>query len=129
MDARRHILVVEQQADVRQVLCELLVDLGFRVDVAAHAAGMRARVMGNDPFDLVVLDASLPTDDEGDAVEWARRHGLRVVMISGHPAKMKEFQDRADQLLHKPIRRTDLERAVHLALASEVRGQRNEDPE
>jgi CheY-like chemotaxis protein len=129
MDVRRHVLVVEKQSEVRRVLCELLVDLGFRVDVAADAPAMRAWVTGDDPFDVIVLDASLVADEEGEPVDWARRHDLRVVMVSGHPTKMKEFEDRADQLLHKPVRRADLERAIHLALASDVRGQRSEDPD
>jgi hypothetical protein len=33
-------------------------------------------------------------------------------MISGHPAAMELFQNRADQLLRKPFHRADLEHEV-----------------
>ena len=125
---KRHLLVVERNADVRGVLCELLQGLGFRVDVAKDVAEMRAWVTGSDPLDLIVLDASLRLDEKGPPVDWARDHGIRVVMMSGHPAKMVAFHERDEQLLHKPIRRADLELAVQLAFASDVRGQRVEDP-
>jgi hypothetical protein len=48
-------------------------------------------------------------------------------MISGNPATMKLFQDRADQLLWKAFGREALERPVRVALASGAYGQRQAD--
>jgi DNA-binding NtrC family response regulator len=123
-----HVLVVEREDDVREVIYELLVDLRYRVSLAKDVDAMRAFVDTADPVDLIVLDASTSEAEEIALAVEAKSRGIRLVMISGRPELMKRFHDRADQLLHKPFSRQQLERAVEHALASEVRGQRTEDP-
>jgi two-component system, OmpR family, response regulator len=123
-----HILVVDHDGDVRETVCELLVDLGYRVSVAKDAKAMRAMLVG-DGIELIVLDASTSDPQGLDTALDAKTRGIRLVMISGHPERMKQFHDRADQLLHKPFRRAELERAVQYALASDTFGQRKEDPD
>jgi hypothetical protein len=49
-------------------------------------------------------------------------------VTSGSLDKIKEFQDKADQLLPKPFRLVDLRRAIELAMASGTFGQRGKDP-
>jgi hypothetical protein len=58
----------------------------------------------------------------------AKEHGIRRIMISGHPDTMDRSKDRADQLSSRPFGREALKRAVAYALASDVPGQRKEDP-
>jgi DNA-binding response OmpR family regulator len=128
LDAQKHVVVVERDAAVRQTICELLVDLGCRVDMAENAAEMRRSLARSDPVDLIVLDASVSEAETVTLAVQAREHGVRLVMISGRPATMEQFEARADQLLWKPFHRADLERAVRYAFASEVRGQRVQDP-
>ena len=99
MEASTHVLVVEHQDDVRETICELLVDLGYRVTVAKDADRMRA-ALDLGPTDLIVLDATVSSTEELSLAIQVRNRGIRLVMISGNPALMKEFHDRADQLLH-----------------------------
>ena len=79
-------------------------------------------------MDLIVLDALMPGESGVSLALHARDLGIKVVMISGSPDKMKEYLDKADQLLWKPFRFEDLRRAIDLAMASDTFGQRKEDP-
>jgi CheY-like chemotaxis protein len=59
LDAQKHVVVVERDAAVRQIISDLLVDLGCRVDIAENAAGMPGSLAGSDPVNLIVLDATV----------------------------------------------------------------------
>jgi DNA-binding NtrC family response regulator len=125
---QEHILVVDRTGDVREVVAALVDDLGYRVSAAKDAETARA-ILDADSIDLIVLDASTATMGEINVAIEAKDPGIRLVMISGHPGQMEAFHDRADQLVWKPFRPTDLERAIGHAFASETFGQRREDPE
>ena len=57
MTPPKHILVVDHDGDVRQIIADLLLDLGYLVSLAKDAATMRASLaMGN--VHLIVLDAT-----------------------------------------------------------------------
>lgn len=62
MDSRRHILVVDDHHDIRELLARYLTDNGFRVSVAASAEAARATVDCDEP-DLIVLDIMMPGED------------------------------------------------------------------
>jgi two-component system, OmpR family, response regulator len=128
MTPPKNVLVVDHDGDIRQVVADLLLDLGYVVTLARDAATMRA-VLDAEGIDLVVLDASTSTAEEVALATLARKRGVRLVMISGHPDVMEAFQDRADQLLWKPFAGEALKRAVDHALASGTFGQRREDPD
>ena len=128
IQARNHVLVVDHDGDVREIIAELLLDLGHRVSLAKDGDAMRAFIKARDKVQLIVLDASTSDAEEITLGIQARDHGIRLIMISGHPDIMERYQDRTDQLLWKPFGRAELERAVHHALASEIAGQRDEDP-
>jgi two-component system, OmpR family, response regulator len=128
MPARNHILVVDRDGDVREIIADLLLDLGHRVSLAKDGDAMRAFIHARDKVQLIVLDASTSDAEEITLGIQARDQGIRLIMISGHPDIMERYQDRADQLLWKPFGRAELERAVDHALASEIAGQREEDP-
>jgi DNA-binding response OmpR family regulator len=124
----RDALVVETHADLRVLICEYLQEMGFHTTEVADAPAMRA-ALHDAAFDLIVLDATTSEDEEVTLAMEARNHGIRLVMISGGPELMELFRDRADQLLWKPFRFGAFERAVRHAFASDVRGQRKEDPD
>jgi DNA-binding response OmpR family regulator len=126
MEEPKHILVVERDQALRQTLCEMLVDLGYRVTGAGDAKQMRA-VLAADGVHLIVVDATMSEREEFSVASDAKERGIRLVMVSGNPETMQLFQDRVDQLLWKPFGRKELERAVDFALASKTFGQRTED--
>ncbi len=80
-----NILVVDDEADIRSLLQEILSDEGYEVQVAEDAAAARKARNSSSP-DLVLLDIWMP-DTDGITLlrEWAK-DGLKfpVVMMSGH---------------------------------------------
>jgi two-component system nitrogen regulation response regulator NtrX len=80
------ILVVDDEADIRGLVSEILAEEGYEVEVAADAAAARRAVTRQEP-DLVLLDIWMP-DTDGITLlrEWSEKHTLRcpVVMLSGH---------------------------------------------
>ena len=62
MTSLEHILVVDDDRDIRQLVSEYLSGNGYRVSVAANGSEMR-KVMSDTRVDLVVLDLMLPGED------------------------------------------------------------------
>ena len=80
------ILVVDDEADIRGLLSEILAEEGYEVEVAADAASARRAAAREEP-DLVLLDIWMPEMDGISLLrEWNDKQSLRcpVVMLSGH---------------------------------------------
>lgn len=56
---RQRILVVENEGDLRQLNAEVLIDAGYRVDVADDGATAWAALQAS-PYDLLITDEFLP---------------------------------------------------------------------
>ncbi len=80
------ILVVDDEADIRGLLSEILEEEGYEIEVAADAASARRAAARQEP-DLVLLDIWMP-DMDGITLlrEWNEKNSLRcpVVILSGH---------------------------------------------
>ena len=124
----KHIVVIDHGEEISEVLSALLADLGYRVSVAKDAEAMHA-FLNTHSIDLIVLDASTPETPGVSIALDAKAKGVRLMMISGNPKMMELFHGRADQLLWKPFTRDVLNKAVRVAFASDVYGQRAEGPE
>jgi two-component system OmpR family response regulator len=101
----RHILVVDDDPDLREQIAGYLAEHGFATHLAAHARDME-QVLTAQPIDLIVLDVMLPGED---GLSICRRiasdGGPAIVMLSA----MAEEVDRvlglelgADDFLAKP---------------------------
>lgn len=80
-----HILVVDDELGIRQVMLEVLGDEGHRV--AAVEDGFQAfEVLEREPVDLVVLDVWLPNMGGIDVLKRMKKDwpDIEVVVISGH---------------------------------------------
>src|SRR6185503_8764205 len=81
-----HILVVDDEIGIRELLSEILADEGHQVMLAENAGAARRLRTGQRP-DLVLLDIWMP-DTDGITLlkEWAANGQLTmpVVMMSGH---------------------------------------------
>ncbi len=78
------VLVVEDEALIRMLLAEMLVDMGHRVQEAATVVEATAQLAAA-AFDVLVTDVSLP-DGSGIALATAamsRDPNLRIVIASG----------------------------------------------
>ena len=116
-----HILVVDDEADIRELVQEILSEEGYAVDVAGNAAEARAACARRAP-DLVLLDIWMP-DTDGISLlrEWQVNQGLTapVVMMSGHgtvETAVEATRLGAVDYVEKPLSLAKLLRTVTSAL-------------
>jgi two-component system phosphate regulon response regulator OmpR len=76
----RHILVVDDDDRIRELLKEFLARAGFRVTGAADAAAAR-RLFGVIDFDLVVLDVMMPGEDGLSLTRWLREQRTTPILM------------------------------------------------
>jgi DNA-binding response OmpR family regulator len=120
------ILIVDDEDQVRDVLCENLVESGFKVDVAAD--GQQALSMidaGTCTPQVVITDIIMPRKEGLEVImELRRRHpAIRLIAISGGGrTKSADFLQLAkklgaDAVLPKPLDIDQLEKTVRSVLA------------
>jgi two-component system, OmpR family, phosphate regulon response regulator OmpR len=91
-----HLLVVDDDARLRELLRRYLTDHGFRVTTAGDAAEARARLTSI-AFDLLVLDVMMPGESGLDLTRNLRRDGrLPILLLTA----MAEPEDRINGLEH-----------------------------
>ena len=123
----RHVLIADANSTSRRVLEEML--LGWRMvptltaSVPAALAALRSAQKSGRPFDLVLTDFLLPDADGLILVQAIKKDpaiaGTTVVMLTsvgqaGDADRCRELGITA--YLPKPIKRSDLRRAILLAL-------------
>ena len=118
-----HVLVVDDEADIRALIQEILSDEGYEVTVAADAVEARtARAEAR--FDLILLDIWMP-DTDGITLlrEWSEGGDLKcpVVIMSGHgtvDTAVEATRLGAFDFVEKPLSLAKLLRTVEAALES-----------
>jgi DNA-binding NtrC family response regulator len=133
MNSRR-VLVVDDDADIRDVLREVLSAEGYEVDLAADAAQARLAFARRYP-DLVLLDIWMPgTDGISLLREWSHLPSeapCPVVMLSGHGTIRTAAEATrlgAFDFLEKPPSLAQLLRTVRRALTHSTKAPRTRVP-
>ena len=105
---KKRILLVDDNADVREVFQEGLELRGFEV-VPAATVNEALRLIADEKFDVLLSDLHMPDAGDGFTVVSAMRHThpkAVTLVLSGYPA-VKEAMDaillEADEVLVKPI--------------------------
>ena len=114
-----HILVVEDEEAVRELVCDMLVSLGYRVSTAVH--GLEAlEILETDPVDLLLSDVVMP---KMGGIELIRRLGelfpdTPVALMSGYTGGDPRAAqlDPAIPFLAKPFRPNELAEMVRQVL-------------
>ena len=86
MAQTRQILIVDDEAELRDALAEqLAMHAEFAVSIAENAAAARAAARDNPP-DLIVMDVGLPDMDGREAVRLMRKDGFKrpIIMLTAH---------------------------------------------
>src|SRR5207248_7408623 len=107
---RRHLLVIDDDDRIRELLKEYLTRRGFRVSAATDAAGAR-RLLDSMHFDLLVLDVMMPGEDGFSLARWLRgRVGaageapVLILTARGQPDdRIEGLRLGADDYLAKPF--------------------------
>jgi DNA-binding response OmpR family regulator len=119
MDAR--ILVVEDEADLREAMAAALRADGHGIEVAADGAAA-LRALADDDYDLVLLDIALGAGPDGVEVSRRLRHAdsaVYVMMLTARDAEadvVMALEAGADDYVTKPIGIAELRSRVRAAL-------------
>ncbi|TMH06769.1 MAG: response regulator [Betaproteobacteria bacterium] len=113
MERPDHVLVVDDDREIRNLVGEYLANSGLRVSTAADARQMRS-VMATAPVDLIVLDVMLPGEDGLSICRELRTRAAEPVPVLMLTARSDE-SDRilglemgADDYLAKPFAAREL---------------------
>jgi CheY-like chemotaxis protein len=125
--ARRRILLVEDQAEVRQAIKTMLDDLGHISSTAEDGVIARRVLESKKMIDLLLTDVVMPNGISGlDLARDARRlrPDLKIVVMSGY---LRETQNRGIGLpgvllLEKPFDQAQLAEMIAAAFGAEIDG-------
>jgi two-component system phosphate regulon response regulator OmpR len=110
-DQSPHLLVIDDDARLRELLKRFLQKAGYRVSTAVDAADAKARLDGL-KFDLLVVDVMMPGQSGIDFVTQIRRSNqVPVLMLTamGETAdRIKGLESGADDYLSKPFEPKEL---------------------
>jgi len=112
---RRHLLVVDDDAGLRELLKEYLAGSGFRVTTAEDAAAAR-RLLEGVHFDLLILDVMMPGEDGLAFARWIRSRAgvagaapILILTARGAPDdRVEGLRTGADDYLAKPFEPREL---------------------
>jgi DNA-binding response OmpR family regulator len=123
-----HVVVVDDEPEIRIMLSDYLSHAGFRVSTAEGGAAMR-QVLAEGPADLVILDITMPGEDGLSLARYLREHtkGVGIVMLTaagGVVDRIVGLEMGADDYIAKPVdlrellaRVRSVLRRLHLPLA------------
>jgi len=120
----RHLLVVDDDDRIRELIREYLARAGFRVSIAPEAAAAR-RLLEHLAFDLVVLDVMMPGKSGWEVARALKQdpvtQDVKIVMLSAIGEKTNEITAPiygADAHVDKPFEFEKLERVIGELLAA-----------
>ncbi len=119
MDTQAHIVVVEDEPEIRAMVAEMLAAEGYRVSQAATGAELDA-VLARGAADLLLLDLMLPGED-GLSIcrRLAGQGGPRVIMVTARGTDIDRIvglEIGADDYLPKPFNPRELLARVRAVL-------------
>ncbi len=125
MKERHHVLIVDDDSDVRETLKDILLEIGgIAVDCVGDGEAAFSLIRTR-RSDLVFLDIRLPGIDGLELLNLVKRHdsNLPVVMITGFPSvesAIQAMKDGAADFITKPFRSQQIEHIVQKQLGHET---------
>jgi two-component system, NtrC family, response regulator GlrR len=101
----KRLFIVDDQADIREALCDLLADAGYAVSSASNAR-VALREIEQAPPDLVLTDYMMPVmDGLAFAAELRARHpALPIVLITAIGRdSLPKVMPGITEVMHKPF--------------------------
>lgn len=132
MTTNEHIVVVDDEADVRDTLQEYLCNQGFRVTGVDGGVALRQLVESNEPFDIAILDITMPGEDGLSLARYLREHtkvGIIMVTASGETVdRIVGLEMGADDYVPKPVDLRELLARIKAVLRRTVVRAKGSDP-
>ena len=102
----KHILIVEDEPDIQELLCAYLQDAGYGTATAGDGVAA-LELFQSRPFDLVLLDLMLPKIDGFGVCELIRRQSqvpiLMLTALDGEGEQLRGFRLNIDDYVTKPF--------------------------
>jgi DNA-binding response OmpR family regulator len=106
LTAAAHIVVCDDEPDIRDTVAEYLAEHGYAVTPAGSGPALR-EIVGSHPVDIVILDIRMPGEDGLSVARYLREHSdVAIIMLTGSA----EIVDRvvglevgADDYVTKPV--------------------------
>lgn len=118
------ILVVEDDADLRETVVLTLTQLGYRVLQAANAAAALRILTGDEPIDLLFTDVMMPGGMLGPTLAKRARElrpDIEVLMTTGYADNHVLSDSFVSEIIAKPYRGDDLAMRIRHLLDREAR--------
>jgi DNA-binding NtrC family response regulator len=114
------VLVVDDEAIVRESICDWLKYSGFDVEIAENGEEALSMI-GKHDFDIMVLDIRLPGESGMNVLAKARviQPGIKSIMITAYPSEETAVEARnmgVLEYLMKPLLPDELERIIRETL-------------
>src|SRR5262245_10302750 len=128
LDRPPHLLLVDDDDRIRELLKRYLAQAGARVSAAADAAGAR-KLLDSMDFDLLILDVMMPVEDGFSLAESVRKSSkVPIVLLTarGMPEdRIRGLSIGADDYVPKPFEPAELALRINAILRRTVanRGQ------
>src|SRR5215831_15075845 len=118
--SRAHILLVEDEANLRRIVSDLLRSDGYAVETSGDGLEAQELAMSK-PFDLVILDVMLPSKNGFDICRHLRKNGVNtpILMLTARTElnnKVQGFKLGSDDYLTKPFETPELQARVEALL-------------
>jgi len=131
LDRPPHLLIVDDDDRIRELLKRYLTQAGARVSAAADAASAR-RLLGSMDFDLLILDVMMPVEDGFSLAESVRKTSKVPILLltaRGMPEdRIRGLSIGADDYVPKPFEPAELTLRINAILRRTV-ANRGEAPE
>jgi two-component system, cell cycle sensor histidine kinase and response regulator CckA len=118
------VLVVEDEAEVREMLAKLIMRAGYAVITAADGLeALEIEARNGRPIDVLVSDVVMPHMSGIDLAEQMaeRRPNIGIVLLSGYTAETLDLQQamrRGARFVPKPVPAGELRRAISEVIAA-----------
>jgi two-component system, OmpR family, response regulator len=132
MADRPHLLIVDDDREIRSLLSQYLEKNDFRTTAVADGREMR-RVLDRTPVDLIVLDLMLPGEDGLTLCRELRTHSqIPVIMLTARGEDVDRIvglEIGADDYLPKPFNPRELLVRIRAVLCRAAHAPRDPNPE
>ena len=120
----RKLVVVDDDAKLRDLLNRYLTEQQFEVTLAADSASLN-RLMQRESFDLIILDQMLPGEDGLSIIRWLRAANDRtpIIMLTAKGDDVDRIiglEMGADDYMQKPFNPRELVARVHAVLRRQI---------
>lgn len=105
-EVKANILVIEDEASINQLLCELLIEAGYEVKSAYSGTEGKLR-LEMEPFDLIMMDLMLPGMTGEELIKEVRKlKVMPIIVVSakiGMDTRIEVLKSGADDFIAKPF--------------------------